>query len=203
MRQSTLALLACCGALAAVIFIEASYYNSSSDAPLPTTEETSIRSYTDARAQDLTFDPPPISHFREIIERPLFSSTRRPVPADTREPMNVYRLRGIFLSEQRNIGLVERRSDGVLIRLSEGDLVDEWEVAFVESETIGFSHSGQIYRISIVDTIEELSRPYYAEMADAEFDGETHEDNTEDQVHKKDTGEEFHEVDIEVHEVDS
>ena len=159
MRRSVLALLVCCGSFAAVTYVKANYPNVSSDLPVPLAEVRNRPNDTDVSNVGLKY--PPISHFREITDRPLFSPSRRPARTADLSPMDAYRLRGVLVSNRRKTGLLERRSDGMSIPVHEGDIVDTWQIVLIDTKEIVWSDSAQFHTMRITQAQEgETSRPF-------------------------------------------
>jgi hypothetical protein len=186
MRRSTLLLLVCCGLLAAAICYELTYYDALSDAPLPPSEEDS---WIDASYVDPQGVFPPISHFREIAERPLFSPSRRPAPPTHIAAMDAYRLRGIFSSGKRKIGIVERLPDGTSIRVSEQEVVGAWRVELIYDEFIVLSNSTHLHTLRIAQAgTDNIASSYggsnygdndviHQELMDSDFEEEVYAEN--------------------------
>ena len=151
MRSLTVSLLVCCVLLVAAIFAEVTYYNLLSSAPLrPSPDQYQI----DVQDTDKELEFPPMSYFREIVDRPLFNPSRRPIVASAK-PMPLYRFRGALLMGKHRIGLLERRSDRVLIRVREGYLVGEWQITSIDSRSIQVSSSTQTHTMTLADTLAE------------------------------------------------
>lgn len=81
----------------------------------------------------------PISEFRAISDRPLFTPSRRPTLAAETAQVQVYRLRGVLTANSQKIALVERVDDGSLLRVGEGDVVDVWRVSAISRDSISWS----------------------------------------------------------------
>ena len=151
MRSLTVSLLVCCVLLVAAIFAEVTYYNLLSSAPLrPSPDQYQI----DVQDTDKELEFPPMSYFREIVDRPLFNPSRRAIVASVKL-MPLYRFRGALLMGKRRIGLLERRSNGVLLRVREGDVVDGWQIAFIDSRAIQMSSPTQTHTMTLEHTLAE------------------------------------------------
>jgi hypothetical protein len=77
---------------------------------------------------------PPLASYSEVVERPLFSSTRRPPPeaekptvVAARLPVN-YRLEGTALSPRGRVAVVRDTRSSTLHRLALGEQVDGWQL---------------------------------------------------------------------------
>jgi len=85
----------------------------------------------------------------EILEKPLFSPTRRPWVAErAAEPETVaparvseldkYILRGIVLDEGTRVGLLKPSNGGKMIAAREGDVVEGWTLREITAEGLRF-----------------------------------------------------------------
>lgn len=77
---------------------------------------------------------PPLASYSEVVERPLFTSTRRPPPEQekpavvaARLPVN-YRLEGTALSPRGQVAVVRDTRTSTLHRLAVGEQVDGWQL---------------------------------------------------------------------------
>jgi type II secretory pathway component PulC len=86
----------------------------------------------------------PLEDFSEIVERPVFSRTRRPdeVPAQpTSEPVKSvpqFSLAGTVITELGRVALAVTESDGSPVRVAEGRPIDGWTAARIESDRVLF-----------------------------------------------------------------
>jgi hypothetical protein len=87
--------------------------------------------------------PAALDLFSEVIERPVFSPTRRPPeapapPAPERAPVKAnleFTLAGIIISEKgRFVLAVPKGNKGDVVRVGEGRSIDGWTVARVEPD---------------------------------------------------------------------
>ena len=150
MKPLTISLF-CCVLLVVTIFAEVTYYSRLSSVP-PRPDSGEYRMETQDTDRELEF--PPMSSFREIVERPLFNPSRRAIVASVKL-MPLYRFRGALLMGKRRIGLLERRSNGVLLRVREGDVVDGWQIAFIDSRAIQMSSPTQTHTMTLEHTLAE------------------------------------------------
>lgn len=97
---------------------------------------------------------PAFSEFQQMLERPLFSSTRRP-PAlddaladnlDAQQLREVWRLSGIALEQGRQLALFSERQGERRLLLEVGMvLADDWRLERIGSDRVLFSNaSGQV-----------------------------------------------------------
>jgi len=131
-------------------------------------EETANGGYRSGKI--IKFEPPPMSHYAAITNRPLFNPSRRPATSVT-APLSAYRLQGIFASRNAYVGLVEHRSDGTVMRISEGDVIDGWVAGSVEPYAIRLSSGDRSHFLQMegIDQNEVSDRP------DQEMDDENYE----------------------------
>ena len=90
-----------------------------------------------------------------MIERPLFTPTRRPPPALTRSEAAPalppppaapstpdYALLGIIRDGDRAIALLRGRSDGRNLRVETGDMIGGWEIAGIDTVSVRLKRKG-------------------------------------------------------------
>ncbi|HTO85830.1 MAG TPA: hypothetical protein VMQ73_26660 [Methylomirabilota bacterium] len=102
-------------------------------------------------ATDAPIAPPTPASFAAILERPLFSPTRRPpaaapAPAPTPEaaapappaPPIDFSLTGIVISDGSRVALVQMQGDNHVVHVAEGGEVDGWKAVTIEPERAVF-----------------------------------------------------------------
>ena len=109
----------------------------------------------------VAFDMPPKDRYAAIVQRPLFSSSRRPPPSiDVPRSSASHELQavlsGIVHSQARRFVLLRSEGSGEMISLFEGQLYDGWTLAEVESDYAIFQ-SGS--REAVLEMIFDLE-PY-------------------------------------------
>lgn len=103
------------------------------------------------RAEDAPAPRPDFSEFVQMIERPLFSNTRRP-PAildapteslDAQKLREVWRLSGIVLESNRQLAIFSQRQGDQRLQL-ELDMVlaDEWRLRRIERDRVWLGNDG-------------------------------------------------------------
>lgn len=101
------------------------------------------------------FTMPPLMSLHEVIDRPLFSDSRRPAPAETpKEPaakLPPITLVGIFVSDNRRQALVERGQPPRVQWISEREQLDGWTVEVIESDRIVLVRADAHHEIVIKD----------------------------------------------------
>lgn len=100
---------------------------------------------------NVNFELPPISNYTEIMERPLFSETRRPIETEsdngglqTHENdvpasagnIGAYRLIGVLLTDSMKTAYVFDSRTQKLQRLSNGDEIEEWSISEISADTV-------------------------------------------------------------------
>lgn len=107
-----------------------------------------------ARADDLPqppSSPPPLSEFQQMIDRPLFSNTRRP-PAlleaptenlDAKQLKDAWRLSGIVLENSQQLAIFSERQGDKRLQLEVGMvLADEWRLRRIERDRVWLGNDG-------------------------------------------------------------
>lgn len=122
--RSALALIACC--LVGVI-----YWETNLRPGVTTLAGTSpLRAGTPTiERQDFTM--PPLRSFSEVLDRPLFSSTRRPdaaAAAGAASQPTPFRLVGIVFSQSKRVAIVEIGQPPSVERVAEGGQAGNWTI---------------------------------------------------------------------------
>ena len=93
-------------------------------------------------------DLPPIERFAALVERPIFTATRRSAPrqpgpeaapisgAATDLVLGRYRLTGVVVAPARRLILLKRPGDAKTIRVLEGETIDGWTLTQVSKTTL-------------------------------------------------------------------
>ena len=87
----------------------------------------------------------PLEHFRAIVERPLFSPTRRPPPSSAGEPdsgARQFQLKGVVVSAREQHALIVSQSTGKSYRVRTGDVVEGWRVERITAQSAAFTKDG-------------------------------------------------------------
>lgn len=87
----------------------------------------------------------PLDHFRAIVERPLFSPTRRPPPSAAAEPdagPRQFQLKGVVVSAREQHALIVSQSTGKSYRVRTGDVVEGWRVERITAQSAAFTKDG-------------------------------------------------------------
>lgn len=101
------------------------------------------------------FRMPPLASLREVVDRPLFSESRRPAPAEApKEPaakLPSLTLVGIFLSVERRQALVERGQPPRVEWVSERQNLDGWTVDAIGPDRIVLVRTDARHEILVKD----------------------------------------------------
>lgn len=112
------------------------------------------------------FDAPPAESLTLLVERPLFTATRRPPPAGTTEPaaaapapdtsliLGRYRLSGVVVTPDRRLVLLTRKGGSATIGVAKGEMLDGWAVTEVEREFIVFERDARKKTYFVRDSTE-------------------------------------------------
>lgn len=87
----------------------------------------------------------PLEHFRAIVERPLFSPTRRPPPSSAGEPdsgARQFQLKGVVVSAREQRALIVSQSTGKSYTVRTGDVVEGWRVERITAQSAAFTKEG-------------------------------------------------------------
>jgi hypothetical protein len=126
------------------------YYPSELAAALPNEKG----GFDHVRIPDFEFQKTSISQFRSIIDRPLFTSSRRPALVIQKLQIDSYRLRGVLVTSTGKIGLVEKIDDGTWLRVVEGSIVDEWQASSIEGNRITWMKLAQSNELAVSEMWE-------------------------------------------------
>jgi hypothetical protein len=101
------------------------------------------------------FTMPPLASLREVVDRPLFSESRRPAPAEApKEPaakLPILTLVGTFLSVDRRQALVERGQPPRAEWVSERQKLDGWTVEAIGPDRIVLVRTDARHEIIVKD----------------------------------------------------
>ena len=144
-------MLAFCGVTGLVIGAEALVLNNdSSTADSETAQELSASEDTAIAMAD-PLQIPPVVAYREIVERPLFSDTRRPpdkaapaAAAAANEQLNAkWKLTGIVVVGENSFVRVAGIRDQETVRLQMGMPLDGWKLEQIKTDHVVFSSAGR------------------------------------------------------------
>lgn len=104
-----------------------------------------------AQEQGAPMERPDFSQFNQMIERPLFSNTRRPAAVvdeptenlDAQKLREVWRLSGIVLENDQQLAIFSERQGELRLRLEVGmALADEWRLRRIERDRVWLGNDG-------------------------------------------------------------
>ncbi len=105
------------------------------------------------------FDPPPIEQFAAIVERPIFTATRRtarrqpvapPAPASSRGLiLGRYQVVGVVVTPGNRLVLLKRLGGAETIRLKEGEEIDGWTLVNVTRNDVVLESGGRQEKIEV------------------------------------------------------
>ncbi len=133
-------LLVVCAALAWVIYRQVAVAPNLNAAHGSTMEATSVPDLP----PELQFSMRPVEDFDAILERPLFSPSRRPPAIEALEspPPNsdvAFTLKGILIDEDVRIALFRAQRNKQIWRLREGDTIEGWTIVRIERDSVSLA----------------------------------------------------------------
>ena len=138
-------LLVVCGALSWLIYREFMLGPSTEAAAKGS---TAVSTTLPALPPESQFNTLPIENFQAILERPIFSPSRRPpsveLPATTGDVAFV--LKGILIDEDERTALFRSKRSDKLVRLGEGDKIEGWTLVRIEADQVVLA-SGEIEKV--------------------------------------------------------
>lgn len=143
-RRRPFLLIVLCLTLGALIYLELEF----GLAPKPVIPAAPGRSESLALAVAESIGRMPrLSHFSEIVSRPLFAPSRRPAPPELEasEPapkvMSLrFVLRGVVIYGAERVAIVQRKDAPEFLRLMEGQVIDGWRVEAIVPDRVIFRH---------------------------------------------------------------
>lgn len=112
--------------------------------------------------------------FAAIIERPLFSPSRRPRSEETPiapTPILDFSLLGVVISTGEPLALVKPGAGGEPVRVKEGEGISGWTVSRIESDRILVRHGGMERELRLDFAAPAPPAPELALPDDAQSDG--------------------------------
>lgn len=115
--------------------------------------------------EDIAFSPPPISAYAELIERPLFSRSRKAYAAPRPAPVAVaapapraeaprnsnFQLSGVIFDGEDFIALIRTNAGADLMEVRQGEIVEGWTVDAIGAEEIRLRRNGGEDVVSLRD----------------------------------------------------
>lgn len=143
-------LLAVCLALAGVV-----YRQVQTEPPVPIAAAGGEAAPLPALPDQPSFTMPPLDTFAAVVERPLFSPTRRPpeegtVTIDVSEPELEITLVGVIISAEEQIAIIKPKDGSRLARLSLGDDYQGWTLDSIEPNRATFRRGDIAEHIQLI-----------------------------------------------------
>ncbi|MCU1280090.1 MAG: hypothetical protein JWM53_3636 [bacterium] len=140
-----------CVAVGALLALELQWRSLDEVAAVPSRLAAAPRQETASSA----FSMPPLGSLREVVDRPLFSESRRPAPAEApkepaAKPPNLT-LVGVFLSVERRQALIERGQPPRVEWISERQKLDGWTVEAIGPDRIVLVRTDARHEIVVKD----------------------------------------------------
>lgn len=102
-----------------------------------------------AAGAELDLSRVPLEHFSAIVERPLFSPTRKPPPGSAGGPndgasaaIKQFQLKGVVVSEREQLALIVSQSTGKTYQVRTGDVIEGWRVERITDQSAAFVKDG-------------------------------------------------------------
>ena len=148
-------MLAVCAVLVLIIVAEVYLLGMDSNAAGRATVETIV--VLDSATTSLQI--PPVIAYREVVERPLFSDSRRPVQQATKSTESVravqlaakWKVTGIVVAGDSSFVHVEGIRDHKTVRLKAGMPLDGWKLELIAPDYIEFSAAGESVTLTLYE----------------------------------------------------
>jgi hypothetical protein len=126
--------------------------------PLPVTPIKQVSQGDGSAAKFKAFELPPLTEYRDIVERPLFSDTRRPAPDEPEviaepEPETEeqkFTLIGVMVTPELQMALVEVEDQDKVARLKIGEKTNGWTLEGVESNKVVLRKGDSVRELPLV-----------------------------------------------------
>lgn len=108
------------------------------------------------------FSLPPLQSFSGILERPLFSQSRRPPPQgadDTTGPWSSFVLAGVIISGDSREALVLHGKPQTVVHLREGQDVEGWTVTSIQPDRIVIRSGASEHELKLLDRTTSEQHP--------------------------------------------
>jgi hypothetical protein len=113
-----------------------------------------------AQRVDVAIEFPPVDHYSEFIERPLFSSTRRAFQPSDKTPLdpsgavsanNVdLELLGISLSATHKLALIKTKRDNAQHRVGKGEEFRGWRLGEILADKVVMLNGDQLQELALI-----------------------------------------------------
>lgn len=155
-RSASLALGACCAILASAAYIEARYLDVAAAPAAPAAPVKAPVEPADHAAKVAPFSLPPLASLDEVVERPLFSESRRrpstPPPAQVDRDIEALSLLGILTAPDTRHALIRVEPGRKPERVHEGDSLGGWTVEAILPDRVMFRRGDAREELKVKET---------------------------------------------------
>ncbi|MFO1152194.1 MAG: hypothetical protein U1E42_00820 [Rhodospirillales bacterium] len=134
------------------------------DAPSPPSAESAAQDsgpVDDDAMADRSFELDPITSFREVAERPLFSRSRRPAPPDRGAAADArsggsgapFVLSGVIVAGTTRVAFLQPRSQPKTLRVLEGETVEGWKIEKIQPFRVVIGNGDAREELTLQDRI--------------------------------------------------
>ncbi|WP_197744516.1 hypothetical protein [Candidatus Nitrosacidococcus tergens] len=144
-----------------------------SSSPLSSGLEAESEKEQSLKKDSLNNNIPPLTYYKEIIERPLFHPNRRPLDPEEEDEDNLtpeerakrnnkdkqveqppikdrFTLNGIAIDGGKAIALLEDHKEKKILRLSQGEQLENWKIKNILSHSVVFSLKNRTETLDLV-----------------------------------------------------
>lgn len=154
LNLSTFLLVVICLVMGAMVAIEAANPPQLDRQPVTTPPEAVLPDNLESPPAG-NFALPPLDAYSEIVERPLFISSRRPPEepevVEQKQPGEVsFTLLGVAVTPERNLALLQIDGAGKVARMEVGEEVNGWQLEAVHADGIVLRKNETIKNVPLV-----------------------------------------------------
>lgn len=130
---------------------------------------------------------PPLEQFDSMLERPLFSTTRRPendeddsdtLSESAAEMREKWRLSGVVWENEQQLALFSERQGEGRLRIRTGMYLDgNWQLQDITEDSVTLTDNGQRLRLELWEPREPSTRPLPEQEESAPTDEQPEQDN--------------------------
>jgi len=98
-----------------------------------------------------------ITHYQELVTRPLFWSERRALESDSSAAVTTgnqplaFVLSGVVMSPQSNHALLSKTGSNEVVKVQPGDIVEGWQVESMTENSVSLTRGGERQKIELDD----------------------------------------------------
>ncbi len=109
---------------------------------------------------------PGLDDLAEVVERPLFSQSRRPAPPEAQADVPAakdgqqfaYGLSGIVITSGREMALLSHARTREIRQVRLGGIVDGWKVTAISADQVTLSRGGETQALKLIDRPQPVRR---------------------------------------------